>query len=101
MRRDAKGWQREQASLSAAAFVPLSFDPGEAYARTVRAALAANEDGWLGPHDVDAARDVLFHGIAYLEAAAKWALQAHNEQCLREQAAAERKAVQQKARTHG
>ena len=31
VRRYAKGWQREQASLSAAAFVPLSFDPGEAY----------------------------------------------------------------------
>lgn len=27
----AKGWQREQASLSADAFVPLSFDPSEAY----------------------------------------------------------------------
>ena len=31
VRRYARGWQREQASLSAAAFVPLSFDPGEAY----------------------------------------------------------------------
>lgn len=31
MRLYAKGWQREQASLSAAAFVPLSFNPGEAY----------------------------------------------------------------------
>jgi len=31
VRRYAKGWQREQASLSATAFVPLSFDPGEAY----------------------------------------------------------------------
>ena len=31
VRRYARTWQREQASLSAAAFVPLSFDPGEAY----------------------------------------------------------------------
>ena len=31
VRRYARGWQREQTSLSAAAFVPLSFDPGEAY----------------------------------------------------------------------
>ena len=31
VRRYAGGWQREQSSLSAAAFVPLSFDPGEAY----------------------------------------------------------------------
>ena len=31
VRRYARGWQREQSSLSAAAFVPLSFDPGEAY----------------------------------------------------------------------
>jgi len=31
VRRYARGWQRDQSSLSAAAFVPLSFDPGEAY----------------------------------------------------------------------
>ena len=31
VRRYARTWQREQTSLSAAAFVPLSFDPGEAY----------------------------------------------------------------------
>jgi transposase len=31
VRRYARGWQREQSSLSAAAFVPLSFDAGEAY----------------------------------------------------------------------
>ncbi|WEK48976.1 MAG: IS21 family transposase [Candidatus Kaistia colombiensis] len=31
VRRYARGWQREQVSLSAAAFVPLSFAPGEAY----------------------------------------------------------------------
>ncbi|MDX3806508.1 MAG: IS21 family transposase [Bosea sp. (in: a-proteobacteria)] len=31
VRRYAKGWRCDQASLSAAAFVPLSFDPGEAY----------------------------------------------------------------------
>jgi transposase len=31
VRRYARGWQREQVSRSAAAFVPLSFDPGEAY----------------------------------------------------------------------
>ena len=31
VRRYARTWQREQASLSATAFVPLSFDPGEAY----------------------------------------------------------------------
>ena len=31
VRRYARGWQREQSSLSASAFVPLSFDPGEAY----------------------------------------------------------------------
>ena len=30
VRRYAKGWRCDQASLSAAAFVPLSFDPGEA-----------------------------------------------------------------------
>ncbi|GLK85363.1 hypothetical protein [Ancylobacter defluvii] len=47
---------------------------GLAHARTVHTALAANEDGWLESDDVDAARNVLFHGIAYLEAAAKWAL---------------------------
>ncbi|MBB4000767.1 transposase [Aureimonas pseudogalii] len=31
VRRYARGWQREQASVTASAFVPLSFDPGEAY----------------------------------------------------------------------
>lgn len=31
VRRYARGWQREQTSRSAAAFVPLAFDPGEAY----------------------------------------------------------------------
>ena len=31
VRRYARGWEREQSSLTAAAFVPLSFDPGEAY----------------------------------------------------------------------
>jgi transposase len=31
VRRYARGWQRDQSSLSASAFVPLSFDQGEAY----------------------------------------------------------------------
>ena len=31
VRRYARGWQREQTSRSAGAFVPLAFDPGEAY----------------------------------------------------------------------
>jgi hypothetical protein len=31
VRRYARGWRREQVSSSAAAFVPLSFTPGEAY----------------------------------------------------------------------
>ncbi len=31
VRRYARGWQREQAAVTASAFVPLSFDPGEAY----------------------------------------------------------------------
>src|SRR6202167_1632383 len=31
VRRYARGWQRDRASTSAAAFVPLSFAPGEAY----------------------------------------------------------------------
>ncbi|MBN8999003.1 MAG: IS21 family transposase, partial [Rhizobiales bacterium] len=31
VRRYARGWQREQTSLVAAAYVPLSFAPGEAY----------------------------------------------------------------------
>jgi hypothetical protein len=31
VRRYARGWRREQVSSSAAAFVPLSFAPGEAY----------------------------------------------------------------------
>jgi transposase len=31
VRRYARGWQRERASVTASAFVPLSFDPGEAY----------------------------------------------------------------------
>jgi transposase len=31
VRRYARGWRRDRASMSAAAFVPLSFAPGEAY----------------------------------------------------------------------
>ena len=31
VRRYARGWQRDQSSLTASAFVPLSFDQGEAY----------------------------------------------------------------------
>lgn len=31
VRRYARSWQREQASVTASAFVPLSFDPSEAY----------------------------------------------------------------------
>jgi transposase len=31
VRRDARNWQRDRATMSADAFVPLSFDPGEAY----------------------------------------------------------------------
>jgi transposase len=31
VRRYARGWQRDRASTSVAAFVPLSFAPGEAY----------------------------------------------------------------------
>ena len=31
VRRYARGWRREQVSSSAAAFVPLSYAPGEAY----------------------------------------------------------------------
>ena len=74
---------------------------GLAYARTVYAALSSHEDGILTSDDILAARWVLSDGIAHLDAAAKWALQVHNEECLREQAAAERKAVQQKVRTNG
>jgi hypothetical protein len=66
-----------------------------AYARTVHAALSSDKDGILEPDDIVAARSVLSDGIAYLEAATKWALEAHNEECLREQMAAE-----QKGRSH-
>ncbi len=31
VRRYARGWQRDQSAAAAAAYVPLSFDPGEAY----------------------------------------------------------------------
>src|SRR3546814_12739339 len=31
VRRHARRWQREEAGRTATAFVPLSFDPGEAY----------------------------------------------------------------------
>ncbi len=31
VRRYARGWQRDRSAMAAAAYVPLSFDPGEAY----------------------------------------------------------------------